>query len=796
MANRQKEEKLPRRLRQSKPLPLALRIIGRILSFIGGVICSVLAVVIITCCIVGVSLTTYVMSFADVDVDLDLYDIDQNFTTILYANDPDTGELYELKRLQGEGNRIWVDLEDIPRFVIDALTSVEDERFEQHNGVDWKRTIGAFLNEYVMNLYGNTQGGSTITQQLVKNLTGEDDIRIERKLTEIFTALELEKKYSKDDILEAYLNRVHFGNNTYGIEAAANLYFGKSTGELTVAEAAAIVGITQYPAYYNPFVNPQANKERQEYVLYKMYELGKLSKLEYDMARVEPLQFVGSTSQSWSASMTWFEDSVFWEVLSDLQTQCGYSYSYAYDQLYNGGLRIETTLNQQVQDALDHVFVSGEIFPVQTGKEEPRGEPDSVQPEAAGVVMDYTGAIVGLSGGIGEKNQDLLFSRATTALRQNGSTMKPIGVYALGIEYNLITFSTIIEDAPIDLKQGGEITKWPVNYYDGYLGNMTCSEALQRSCNAVAVRVGQMVTPERSFDFLHNTLHIESLVEREVYDGRVVTDISLGPMDLGSTSHGMTLEDLVGAYQIFGNGGLYNKPHTYSRVLDHDGNVLLENNYQPQRALSEETAMIMNRMLQQVMYGPHGTGVSAAFSGQPLFGKTGTTSDNKDHWFIGGSPYYVAAVWWGYDIPQELIYYSYHPPMRAWRTFMTEIHQDLPEKDYPVSENVVSARYCNASGLLAGPDCPTDQTYTGWYKKSNLPNVCDHNSLDLDHDGGEDEGGSGSLGGDDDEGSGSFGGDGEDTGDDDNWWPDGMGPAGGPGSDTGELPEPGAYPTD
>lgn len=789
MGKKQNEGKLPRKFRQRKPAPLALRIIGRILSFVGGIVCSVLAVIIITGCIVGVSLTTYVMSFADVEVDIDLYDIDQNFTTILYANDPDTGEQYELKRLQGDGNRVWVDLEDIPQHTIDALTSVEDERFYQHNGVDWKRTVGAFLNEYVLDLYGGTQGGSTITQQLVKNITNEDDIRIERKLVEIFTALELEKKYSKDDILEAYLNRVHFGNNTYGIEAAANLYFGKSAGELTIAESAAIVGITQYPAYYNPFVNPDANKERQEYVLYKMYELGKISKLEYDMARVETLQFVGSTSQSWSASMTWFEDSVFWEVLSDLQEQCGYSYSYAYDQLYNGGLRIETTLNQSVQDALDNVFVSGEIFPTQTGKEEPYGEPDTVQPEAAGVVMDYTGAIVGLSGGIGEKTQDLLFSRATTALRQNGSTMKPIGVYALAVEYNLITFSTVIEDAPIELKENGEIIQWPVNYYDGYLGNMTCSEALQRSCNAVAVRVGQMVTPERSFDFLHNTLHIESLVEREVSYGQVITDISLGPMNLGSTSHGMTLEDLVGAYQIFGNGGLYNKPHTYTRVLDHDGNVLLENNYQPQRALSEETAMVMNKMLQQVMYGPHGTGVSAAFSGQHLFGKTGTTSDNKDHWFVGGSAYYVAAVWWGYDIPQELIYTSYHPPMRAWRTFMAEIHENLPEKDYPTSDNVVSARYCNASGLLAGADCPEDQIYTGWYKKSNLPNTCNHSSLDLGGDD-EEEGKNGLLGGDDD--------DDESEGGvvDDNWWPDGTGPTGGTGSDSGELVDPGAYPVD
>ncbi len=785
-------DKKVRRKKEKKPLPVFLRVLGRIFSFIFGVIATILAIFIITGCIVGVSLTTYVMSFVDVEQTINLRDLDLNYTTILYANDPDTGNTYELKRLQGEENRIWVDLENIPQHVVDALTSVEDERFFQHNGVDWKRTLAAFLNEYVMDLYGGRQGASTITQQLVKNLTGQDDVRVERKLQEIFTAIQLEKEYSKDDILEAYLNRVHFGNNTNGIQAASNLYFGKDVSELDIAEAAAIVGITQYPSYYDPLRHPENNKERQLYVLQKMFELGKITELEYEMAKVETLNFVGKTGSSWTASLTWFEDALIYEIVNDLMEQKGYSESYAYDQVYNGGLRIYTTLNQDVQDALDHVFVSGEIFPTQTTN----GEPDEVQPEASGIVMDMNGAIVGLSGGIGEKTEDLLFSRATGGLRQPGSTMKPIGAYGPAIEYNLITYSTVIEDAPIDLKEGDKIIKWPTNYYNAYLGNMTAVEALSRSVNTVAVRVGQLVTPERSFDFVKNTLHVDTLVESKIVNGEVKSDIQMAPMFLGSPTDGVTLEELVGAYQIFGNGGLYNKPHTYTQVLDYNGNVVLENAYAPSRAISEESATIMNRMLQQVMYGPNGTGRSAVFDGQPLGGKTGTTSDDKDHWFIGMSPYYVTAVWWGYDIPETLHYYSYHPPMRAWRSVMSEIHEDLPTKEFPYSNNVIQMSYCNETGLIAGPDCPSTQV--GYYKANNIPDTCDHkNVVGSGNEDGEENSGPGSL---------------EEPGPGNNWGQDGSSssssssssteswpPDEGTGSGSSSVPEnedDGAYPSD
>lgn len=709
--------------KERKPLPVGLRIVGKVFSFLFSVLATLLAIFIITGCIVAVSLTTYVMSFVDVDQTINLRELQLKYTTILYAGDEEAGESYELKRLQGDEDRVWVNLEDIPQCAVEALISVEDERFYQHNGVDWKRTFAAFLNEYVVDLWGNTQGGSTITQQLVKNITGEDAVRIERKLQEIFTAIKLEKEYSKDDILEAYLNRVHFGNNTNGIEAASNLYFGKSCQDLTIAEAASIIGITQWPTKYDPFTQPEANKERQEWVLAKMYELGKITKLEYEMALVEKLNFVSNTNRG--SRLTWFEDAVIFEVVKDLVEQKGYSETYALNQIYNGGYRIYTTLDPDVQSALDEVYANGSTFPAQYQN----GEVREVQPESAAIVMDYTGAVRGLIGGRKEKNKDLLFNLATQAQRQPGSTMKPIGVYGPAIENNLITYSTVIKDAPIQIKEGGKLIDWPVNYYNDYYGDMVVEEALQRSTNTIAVRVGQLVTPSRSFEFLTQKLHISTLVENR--NGQ--SDVSLGPMCLGSVTDGVTLEELVAAYQIYGNGGLYNEPHTYTKVTDYNGNVLLENKYAPERAVSEETSTVMNKLLQRVVYGRWGTGYQSQFSGQPLGGKTGTTSDNKDHWYIGLSPYYVAGVWWGYEIPEELIYYNgIHPPMQTWKAFMSKIHADLPTGTYPESNNVVQLNYCTVSGLIASSDCPS--TAVGYYKADNIPQKCDHGNLPSDEE--------------------------------------------------------------
>ena len=704
--------------RYVSPKYRAIAFVKWLFSLLGKALLTVMAVCIITGCIVATALGVYVMKFVDPDDSVDLSRLPLNYTTILYVNDPETGEPEEWQRLYGLENRIWIDIDQMPQHLQDAFVAVEDERFPTHQGVDWKRTAAAAVNYVLPGMLGNsTFGGSTITQQLIKNITGEDEVRIERKVQEIFRALNLEKKYSKEQILEAYLNTIHLGSNTNGVQAAANLYFNKDAKDLTVAESASIAAITQYPTYYNPFLHPDNNKERQEYVLYKMNELGYLTDQEYEEALAEELHFSQEQAEKQSEMEVnnWFMDQVIEDVINDLVEQKGYQYSYAEDQIYKGGYRIYTTMDASVQSALEQVYLDeGDIFPTQYGEE---------QPQSAMIIMDYSGNIVAVVGGRGEKTQNRLLNRATQSKRQPGSTMKPMGVYGPAIEYNIVNWSTIVPDEPLTMEEAdGTTYQWPVNYYGFYRGNMTVDEALQRSTNTVAVRVCQMVGPENSFDFLVNKLGITSVVKEKEINGQVFSDAALAPMSLGAVTDGLTLREMAGAYQVYGNGGLYYKPHTYTKVLDSEGNVVLENKTTPTRAVSEDTACVMNKLLQRVVNGPYGSGAQSKFGNWELAGKTGTTSDNKDHWYVGLTPYYVGVVWWGYDTPRELIYYNIHPPMRVWRTVMSQIHEDLPEKTFPVSENAVQKTYCTESGLLASPYCTS--TATGWYKVSSLPGYC------------------------------------------------------------------------
>ena len=334
----------------------AAHITRKACSYIGMGVMTVFLICIITGCIVGTAMGIYVMKFVNPDDTINLRDQELNYTSVLYVTN-ENGEEVELQRLHGTENRIWVDLEQIPQHLQDAFIAVEDERFESHHGVDWKRTIAAAANLF-LGFYDTQQGGSTITQQLVKNITGDDDVRVERKVQEIFKALKLEQEYTKDDIMEAYLNEIHLGNNTNGVQAAANLYFGKDVSDLSIAESASIAAITQYPVMYNPFRYPENNKKRQEYVLQKMYEIGKITKEEYDQAMAEKLVFSmeGNSISSGGTINSWFVDLVIDDVINDLVEQKGYTEEYATQQLYSGGYKIYTTEVPSVQAALEEVY--------------------------------------------------------------------------------------------------------------------------------------------------------------------------------------------------------------------------------------------------------------------------------------------------------------------------------------------------------------------------------------------------------------------------------------------------------
>ncbi|MFA9379792.1 MAG: transglycosylase domain-containing protein [Acetanaerobacterium sp.] len=692
-----------------------------VFAVIGRVISTVMLVFVITGCIVATVLSVYILRLVNTEDVIDLRNFKQNYTSIIYAEDPETGETYELQRLVGNENRIWVGIEDIPEHTREAFIAIEDKRFEEHSGVDWLRT-GSVTLKYLTGQ--GQQGGSTITQQLIKNITGEDEVTIPRKVQEIFRAINVEKVYSKDDILEAYLNTIALANNTNGVQAAANLYFGKDVSELTITESAAIASITQFPEKYNPFTAKGSvnNKKRREDVLFEMFDQERITQKEYDDAlaesarlnfnKEEAMQKIGSTQ-------SYFVDHLMEEVIADLVDQKGMTRLEAETKLLNGGYRIYSTIDPRVQAILDEKFADDETF-----KAISNAEP----PQAAMVITDPHGRILGIAGGRGEKVSDRVFNYATMATRQPGSSIKPLSVYALSIDYGILNYSSIIEDSPLSETKNGKtvLTSWPTNHYAGYWGNMTLVRAIQNSTNTIAVKVCQMLSPRRCFDFMKNKLGITTLVEaQKMDDGSIKTDLDLSPLALGSLTDGVSVLEMTGAYQIFANGGTYTRPYAYTRVLDAaTGEVVLENKQVYNRVISDETAYIMNRLLYQVVNGAtEGTGRAAKVQGAEVVGKTGTSDNNFNQWFMGATPHYVAGLWIGYDRNKRIHYPGAYPPVYAWKQVMQEIVKlDEDPGSFPVSDGVVQRSYCTESGELATALCP--ETAVGYYKSSDLPGTC------------------------------------------------------------------------
>lgn len=671
-----------------------------------------------------VALTMYLTKVTANDgEELNLTNLQLSLTSIIYYQNPETGEYEEYQRIDGSENRIWVDLEDIPQHVIDAYIAVEDKDFYEHNGVDIVGTVAAMINEYTpIKLFATKRGASTITQQLVKNLTTDDAgsgiAGAFRKLREIYRAFALEKQYSKDEILEAYLNTLRLSHNWAGVQAGANNYFGKDVSELTIAEAASIAGITKNPSVYNPYSYPENNLDRRDDILYFMHQQGKISTEDYEAALAEEL-VLNQEIRSKSFVNSYFTDMVIDQVTEDLMERYNITRGEASNMLQNNGLKIYSTVNPTVQSAMEEVMLNQpnsngkQLFPVKENTYTLNGEKITQTPQAAMVSVDYTGAIVGVVGGLGEKTEDRVLNRAVDSLRQTGSTMKPIGAYAPALEYDYIHFSTALFDDYVkeieDDKNKGEMRQWPQNYSRTFtLSQIPVVTAIAKSLNTIAVRTLMMLGPDASYDFLTNSVGITSLTER---------DIDLGPLALGSMTQGISPLEMAAAYAIFGNGGKYIQPYCYTTVEDSSGEVILETKVTSVQALSEETAYIMNRALKTVL--EYGTGAGLAPKRLDAVGKTGTTSDNKDHWFIGVTPYYSTAVWWGYDHPAELsVNYTTHPPTTAWRNVMNIAQANLPSKSFPVSKDVQVLNYCTLTGNIATAACPDQKP--GYYKKSTI----------------------------------------------------------------------------
>lgn len=680
--------------------------------------------------VIAVALSAYLVKVtANDDNFLNLTSIKLDLTSIIYYTDPATGEIKEYTRLRNDSsNRIWVDLDKISPHVIDAFIAVEDKDFMTHKGINLKRTIGAMINEYSpIQLYSSKQGASTITQQLVKNLTNDKaggglDGAL-RKIREIFRAYMLEKQYTKEIILEAYLNTLGLSGQLAGVQAGANAYFGKDISEVTIAQAASIAGITKNPTEYNPFLRPEANVERRDYILSLMLEQGKITQEEYDTAIAEELVMSEQEGGVAESNNSYFTDMVIDQVVEDLMKEFQMTKGEATSYMYNNGLKIYSTVNPNVQSAMETELAEGSKtypMPEKTVKDKTTGEEKVVTPQAAIVSVDYHGGIVGTVGGLGSKTEARGLNRSVDSIRPVGSTMKPIGAYALGIDYNYINYSTGIEDSYLKIIEDDKVPDgermWPRNYSNSYSEvPVPVVRAIAKSLNTVAVKVGDMIGPKMSYDFLKDTLHITSLVQG---------DIDLGPMVLGSVTYGISPLEMAAAYAIFGNGGKYTTPYCYTTVEDSNGDVILETKVTTVQAISEETAYIMNRALKQVMLSPNG-GTAAGLSPERLdsIGKTGTTSDNKDHWFIGLTPYYSTASWWGYDDQLELsVNFRTHPPTTAWRNVMNASQKELEAKSFPVSKTVQVLSYCDDSGDLANPTCPSPRE--GYYKADQVPGVC------------------------------------------------------------------------
>lgn len=637
----------------------------------------------------------------------------QSQTSFIYTYDKNE-ELVELARLHGTENRVWVDLGTMPKYLTDAAIALEDKRFEKHQGVDWIRTLRVVLNSDF------DQGGSTITQQLIKNLTGEKENTVVRKYKEIIMALNMDKNYTKDKILEAYLNTLYLGNGCYGVRTAAETYFGKDVDQLNLAECAVLVSITKAPSQYDPLRNPEENRKRQLMCLDYMLEQGKIGQEEYDAAVAYHLIFTNSADyvadperqknavQTDSKINSYFVDYVIDCVIADLMKTMGYTRAEASDKLYYGGLKIYSTMDIEAQKEVEYVYENRIGIPSASATATAKN-PGGTQ--ASITVMDYEGRIVAMAGGLGEKMTNRGLNRALS-LRQPGSTIKPLSTYAPALEYNEIRWNSTELNYAI-LYKG---KRFPQNV-DNTLGNnqmVSMKEAVAKSYNTVPVRILQKMGLQKSFDFLKNNFHFVNLDER--------WDVDFAPLATGSLTNGTNTVEMAAAYATFGNNGRYYEPHPYSKVLDGANNNTVIIDYTNQtyaQAISPATADIVQELLKGVSTSDYGS--AKQMKRFEVMAKTGTTQDKVDRWFCLGTPHYVSAAWYGYDV-QQTVQQSTNGSGLLSVAVHDRICKNLADKTFVKSSETVKKYVCNISGLLATKNCGS--TSEGWFDVAKLPGTC------------------------------------------------------------------------
>lgn len=710
------------------------RLFGKLISFISTAAASFILIMILTCTIVGTVIAVYLVQFTYQTNVMDLTTPQQLMSSNIYQRNSETDEYELVYRVSppGGNKRINIDISDLSDYVKFAFVCVEDERFYAHNGVDYKRTGAAIINLALesVNLSDSHYGGSTITQQLIKNVTGDDQDSWERKMREIFTAMKLEKKYTKDEILQHYLNEIYFsyaeGYNMYGIEAASIGYFGKSASDLSIAEAACLAAIPKAPNDYNPIYNYEENRERQLYCLSKMFELGVITSDQYEEAVQEKVITSNMEEFDHKDNIITFKDNDSFDnpdVNSDavdcgiieftdfLQNTKGYlSTEAALDEFKKGGYDIYLTVDDEIQNLLEDKYAKWyDYFPQETAD----NSDEKVQ--SAFTVMNYKGEILGVIGRIGPKSDSLCWNNAYDAHRQCGSTIKPVSTYGYAIENNKITWSSMFDDK--SLAPGvADKEAWPQNYDgDPSLGTYPVNYFLKRSINTLPAQICNLYGLDNIFGFATGNMHLELENEDKVYSA----------LAIGGTRHGPTIINLTNAYLPYGNGGMYYKASIIEKAVNNNtGEVMIDNELkQGERAVSKDTAYVMNKLLQNNVRGVNGTGAAAALANKSIGGKTGTTENWRDIEFVGLTPDFAAGIWIGYQNGENPEAIENANSARIWYSIFGEFADSYKSNaEFPKDSTVLYRRYCSQTGLLANENCPGSDY--GYYRESNCQ-YCD-----------------------------------------------------------------------
>lgn len=671
---------------------------------------TILVVFLLSCFVVLISVIVYLWGLSAEGTGIDLHAAKLQLTSFIYIYDED-GDPVEYQSLYNTENRVWVNFEDIPQYMKDAMVAIEDKRFYDHNGVDWVRTMGAVFN---LGSGSASYGGSTLTQQLIKNITDDNEVSLNRKLREIFRALNLEREFTKDEILEAYLNVVNYGSGCRGVQAAANLYFGKDIQDCTIAQCAAIAGITQNPAAYTPLEYPENNKERRETVIAAMYDQGKITDAEYDDAMKESdnMTFVGYNNNPTEVDDekdsdkvgNWYIEAMFRDLRTDLAKELNISEDAASQKLYTEGLKIYSAMDEDMQNYAEQYVLSIDT----------PGDPNL---QLGTVMMDFNGRILATVGSRTEKEGMLVYDRANNAALQPGSSIKPSFVYPMAIDQGDLNFSSYVKDEAIKewRYENGTWYPGPNNWYGYYKGEILLPDAIEMSSNGTAVQTMQnIVGVKNAYNQAINKTGFTHLKPADAEN--------IGGLSIGGLNGGTTVREMTASYQYMGNGGKWYKPYTYYYVTDRDNNVILDNRENiPIQSYSESTATIMNRLLHYNVTYSHSTPAkNSRISGWDIIGKTGTTDADYDSWFVGCSPYAICGVWTGFDTPATIS--NTGVSVNTFQKLMSHYLSDKDSKEFTLSDTCTPIQYCSQTGKLATQYCSS--TYTGYYTEDNRPEYC------------------------------------------------------------------------